>query len=150
LKALSAAIAGAFVLAVDLATKNIVAASLLPGESVAVVKGFFYLTHVRNTGAAFGLLQGRTLILATLTVVVLAVGALYVAREGGTDLSLLALGAVAGGAAGNLVDRFGRGFVVDFLDFRIWPVFNVADAALVVGTLVFGLEVVRRSAGSGR
>jgi len=150
LKALSAAIAGAFVLAVDLATKNIVAASLLPGESVAVVKGFFYLTHVRNTGAAFGLLQGRTLILATLTVVVLAVGALYVAREGGTDLSLLALGAVAGGAAGNLVDRIGRGFVVDFLDFRIWPVFNVADAALVVGTLVFGLEVVRRSAGSGR
>lgn len=119
---------------IDQAVKALVRASLYPSESVPVIEGVFHLTYVRNTGAAFGLMPGhRPLFILTSTLVLAAI-ALYWwrARPKGFVLAV-SLGLVSGGAVGNLIDRVLAGRVTDFLDFRIWPVFNVADIGIVAG-----------------
>lgn len=93
------------------------------------------LTHVRNTGAAFGLFQNMGIVFVIVALVVIVLIILYY-RELAENSWMLrfAFGLQLGGAAGNLIDRIARGYVTDFIDVRIWPVFNVADSAVVVGT----------------
>ncbi len=95
------------------------------------------LTHVRNTGAAFGLFSGKALPLAIVSIV-LFVG-LFLWRDLFSHLGIwgkLALALIAGGAFGNLYDRLVYGYVVDFIDFKVWPVFNLADCAVVIGAIL--------------
>ena len=138
----------AFVLLLDQAVKTIVVRILPPDHSVPLIPGFFSLTHVRNTGIAFGLLSGLpivVLLLAALTVVFLVV---Y--NEGHWQrgpLSRAAAGLLLGGAAGNLSDRIRLGYVVDYLDLSVWPVFNLADAAVVSGSALLLLALLRRKRG---
>jgi signal peptidase II len=97
------------------------------------------LTHINNTGAAFGLFQDRSIIFVGIAV--LAVGLiLYYYRRLPSDAWMvrLALGLMLGGAIGNLIDRIQQGHVTDFFDLRVWPVFNIADSAIVVGVLTLG------------
>lgn len=125
------------VLVLDAATKAAVRVWLPVGESLAVVPGAFYLTHALNPGAAFGLLPGARLPL--IAVGILALGALaFVSHRMGKEESFLqlALGLQFGGTGGNLVDRVRLGHVTDFLDFRVWPIFNLADSAIVVGAML--------------
>jgi signal peptidase II len=92
------------------------------------------LTHVRNTGAAFGLLRNQTLLLALVTIGL--IGSLFFLRRHIESLSRwgkIGIALVLGGALGNLYDRLFLGYVVDFLELPYWPVFNVADSAVVVG-----------------
>ncbi|MFH1086074.1 MAG: signal peptidase II [Chloroflexota bacterium] len=106
--------------------------SLLPWLAPVLV-----LTHLDNTGAAWGLLKNSTPVLAAVAAVVIAVIAANYRRIRETSWLLqLALGLQAGGAGGNLVDRVLRGRVTDFVDVHIWPVFNVADSSVVVGTIL--------------
>lgn len=129
-----AAIAIAVVVA-DQITKQIVVRSLAVGESVSVIQGVVSITHVRNSGAAFGLFRGLGGILALTAIAGFGVFAVILWRRPdfvtGISASL-----VAGGALGNLLDRFSRGTVVDFVDFGFWPAFNVADSAISVGALL--------------
>lgn len=116
-------------------------------ESVPVIPGFFDLTFVTNTGAAFGMFAGEQNLWRQIFFVGMTLTALVVLcfafrqyrQEGGTYVVGIAL--VAGGALGNLVDRLRFGHVVDFLDFSIkgyhWPAFNVADSAITVGVGLF-------------
>lgn len=104
---------------------------------------WFYLTCVQNTGTAFGLFQGNNKALLILAFVILG-SLLYGARglcERGGCWAFWGVALVLGGAIGNIIDRFLYGQVIDFLDFRIWPVFNVADSAISVGavSLMWGL-----------
>ena len=105
--------------------------------------GFFRLTHVQNTGAAFGLFQDQSFILAIVAlvgIIVLIVYALLIYRYFPFLDNLLcksALGLVLGGTVGNLIDRVRLGYVTDFIDVGIWPSFNIADSAIVVGIIVF-------------
>ncbi|SHF67494.1 signal peptidase II . Aspartic peptidase. MEROPS family A08 [Desulfofundulus australicus DSM 11792] len=125
------------VLVVDQFSKGLVQYLMYEGQSVPVIPHVFHLTYVRNPGAAFGLFAHRTafFIVATLLVVAGAVaGALRLPP--GHRLLRLSLGLVVGGAIGNLIDRLRFGLVVDFLDFRIWPVFNLADTAIVTGAFL--------------
>jgi len=125
------------VLGLDAATKATIRAWLPVGESVALVPGAFHLTHAVNPGAAFGLFPGARLPL--IAVGFLAMGALCFAsrRLGQRDRFLqFALGLQFGGTGGNLLDRARLGHVTDFLDFRVWPVFNLADSAIVVGAVL--------------
>ena len=127
-------IAGLIVL-LDRWTKRWIMAHFHVGDSQSVTS-FFSLTYVRNTGTAFGLFQGRNDVLLTLAVIILAV-LFYSARgicERGGWLSFLGVALVIGGAIGNMIDRWRFDQVIDFLDFHFWPVFNVADSAISIGT----------------
>lgn len=141
---------GLAVFAVDQATKWLVATRLTPGQRVPLVPGVFEITYTLNPGAAFGILPERTgfFIFVTLAVVVLI---LYILRRHGPSGPHLAfaLGLELGGAAGNLVDRLFLGAVIDFLDFRVWPVFNLADVAIVVGAILLAWHVARTPAREG-
>jgi len=120
----------------DQAAKMVVRASLTPGESIPP-DGWFRFTHVTNTGAAFGLFQGQgPLLLLTTVIGVAAIVTYYLYPPVQTPVLTTSLGLQLGGAIGNLVDRVTLGHVTDFFDFRIWPVFNIADSAIVVGVVV--------------
>ena len=141
------------VLLTDLVTKLVVVATIEPGEDIRVLGGALYLTHLRNTGAAFSFAEGFT-VLFTLIAAVVSVVILRAARRMYSTGWAVTLGLVLGGALGNLVDRifrapgFLRGGVVDFLsvfgpDGQVWPVFNVADSAIVCGGVLVVLLAVR-------
>lgn len=130
-------ILGLFVFLLDRWSKILVVRNLVPGESIPLWPGIFHLTYVRNTGAAFSLLanQRGVLLFTSLVVIVIILFFLRSLDRLGW-LHRLSFGLILGGAAGNLYDRILSGQVVDFLDFRVWPVFNLADAAIVVGVLL--------------
>ncbi len=118
----------------DQVTKLFVVCFFTPGESRAVIPPVFYLTYVQNIGAAFGLFKGQQWLFLACSIVVSG----WIIRELIRQEKLAALTAasyalVLGGAAGNLIDRVRLGFVIDFLDFRVWPVFNIGDSAITVG-----------------
>ncbi len=141
----------AIVLVLDRASKLLVQALMVPYQSVAVIPDRFHLTLVYNPGAAFGLLPNRTTFFVVVTVMVVAAIALYAWKVGVTQPAIrLALGLQLGGALGNLFDRLWSGAVIDFLDFRIWPVFNLADTAIVSGVALFSLGVIRGMVREGK
>jgi signal peptidase II len=137
----------------DLITKIIVVATVEPGEDIRVLGGLLYLTQLRNMGAAFSFAEGATVLFSMIAVVV-AVVIVRAARRMYSTGWAVALGLVLGGALGNLIDRvfrdpgFLRGGVVDFLsvlapDGRVWPVFNVADSAIVCGGILGAFLALR-------
>lgn len=132
----------AALLALDRWTKNW-AMGWLSERGPLPVAPFFYLTYVENTGAAFGIGRARNGFFIGLSLALLA-GLFYLQRTWPKDNPWLRVGVllVLAGAVGNLYDRIAYGFVVDFLDFRVWPVFNVADSCVTVGAgcLAWGLR----------
>jgi signal peptidase II len=141
----------------DQLTKLAVVARLHLHESVTIVPGLLDFTHVRNTGAAFGLLNtadfpGKPLVIAVVALGALVGVALYAAQlPPWHRVARIGLALILGGAAGNLVDRLRQGYVVDFVDahWRGWHfwAFNVADAAITVGVAVIILDLLRQPAG---
>lgn len=129
------AVAGAAV-AADQATKAIVSSSLALGESVDVI-GPLSIHHVQNSGIAFGLFPTATSGVIVLTAIAVTWMLVFFARSGGRHPILpVALGLLLGGSLSNLIDRVRLGHVTDFLDFRFWPAFNLADAFIVAGVAV--------------
>ncbi|MHB1135775.1 MAG: signal peptidase II [Coriobacteriia bacterium] len=127
----------AAVVAADQATKAVVRTRMAVGESLPVIDGAFWLTHVENTGAAFGMLRGQQWLLIATAVAMLAVVAYVMLRLRPADSWVRwSLALVSGGAIGNLIDRVSAGAVTDFFDLGWFPVFNVADIALDVGVAV--------------
>jgi signal peptidase II len=140
-------------LALDQASKLWIDASLTFADRITVIDGFFSITHVRNPGAAFGLLRDaspalRMALFVGITLVAIAmIIAFYRRLAPGDRLSALSLGLILGGAVGNLIDRLTRGEVVDFLHFRLWggyewPDFNLADSFIVVGVAFLVIELL--------
>jgi signal peptidase II len=143
----------ATVLVADLVSKLVVVATIAPGEDIRLLGGALYLTQLRNVGAAFSFAQGAT-VLFSLIAAAVAVVIVRTARRLFSTAWAVALGLVLGGALGNLIDRifrtpgFLRGGVVDFLsvfgpDGRVFPVFNVADSAIVCGGILGALLALR-------
>lgn len=128
----------------DQISKYVITTTMLQGQSFAVLSPVFFITYILNPGAAFGLLANKTgffIFVSVIVVIGIMVGYRYLPRE--RVWAHLALGLIAGGALGNLIDRIRIGRVIDFLDFRIWPVFNLADTAIVIGALLLILDVWR-------
>jgi len=140
--------------ALDRHTKGMVVARLPLHQSVPVVKGFFHLTHVTNTGALFGLLAGlssplRGLVFLMVPILAILMILVFQFRSPKKDLPVqTGLSMILGGALGNLWDRLVLGHVVDFLDFSVagyhWPAFNVADSCICLGVLTLALDLYWR------
>jgi signal peptidase II len=132
------ALIAATIVALDQFSKWLVVRSIRPEETHVVISGFFSLVNWRNTGAAWGIFRDYNLVLTAISVV--TVLALYLFRHSfqlNRSGPRLALGLIAGGIIGNLIDRIRVGSVIDFLSFYVgeyhWPAFNVADSAICVG-----------------
>ena len=132
-------------MAADQASKQVVTHSLDRGENVNVFFGLD-LTNTRNTGVAFGALEGSGTIVAACIALVLALLIGYFAMNAARRGLWLPVGMLLGGAIGNLIDRVREGAVIDFIDPVAWPAFNVADIAIVVGVavLLYVLEAAPR------
>lgn len=137
---------GLFIL--DQWSKWLVMSKMAQGDSIPLIDGLFYLTYVRNPGAAFGMLPYKTVFFVVVTIAVL-IGIIIFFRRIPEDRVLLKMGLAleVGGAAGNLLDRLRFGHVIDFFDFRVWPVFNVADIGIVIGVGILFIELGRRGNG---
>ena len=131
----------------DQLSKLWIRSSLAIGESLFEV-GFFRLTRVHNSGAAFGLFQGQSFLLTIIASVGVAALLLYAFLFHHkfpfleNRLGKLALGLVLGGTVGNLIDRIYLGYVTDFIDFNFWPAFNIADSAIVVGIIILAYSLI--------
>jgi len=133
------------VVVLDQSTKFIAALKLPPGGSIPLIKGVFHLTLLRNKGMAFGLFPEQVnilLILSFFAVPALLTLLIIFSRRIKTGLVKFGLALILGGAIGNLIDRLRYGEITDFLDFRIWPVFNLADTAITVGAILLVLKVL--------
>ena len=122
------------VVALDQISKALVMRSFVPGESVPILQDIFHLTYVLNPGAAFGILSNQRMFLLITGAALIFVTAYFYPLLKKSD-GCLRFGAIAilSGAVANLIDRIQTGCVVDFFDLRVWPVFNVADIAIVLG-----------------
>jgi signal peptidase II len=122
--------------AADQLTKRVVTSHLQLDEGTHVV-GPFWIHHVQNSGIAFGLFASATAAVIALTGIAVAWMLLFFARSGSRHPVLpVALGLVIGGSLSNLLDRVRLGYVTDFLDFRYWPAFNLADSFIVIGVVI--------------
>lgn len=143
---------GLLVFLLDRISKHFVITRMEPAETLPIINDFFHITYVKNPGAAFGLFQDKKWFFIIVTIVIIAVMIYLVYTMGRRKvLFSLILGLITGGAAGNLVDRLAEGLVTDFLDFRgIWPyIFNIADSAVVVGTFLLAIEILRMDKAQG-
>jgi signal peptidase II len=133
------------VLGLDQYTKKFVIDTFLPGESKIAIPHLLFWTFVQNTHGAFGLFGSSPVLLVGMALVVLAVF-WFAFREAAAKSILvqIAFGAIVGGAIGNIVDRFHYHFVVDFIDLRWWPVFNVADSCITIGVALLILQSIKR------
>jgi signal peptidase II len=139
------------VVGLDQLVKYAVKTSMVVNQSIPIIKPFLYLTYVRNQGAAFSLFSGMTNLFMISALIVIAGGIIYVLIARPPGNLTLAAGLITGGAAGNLIDRFLYHAVIDYVDLRVWPVFNLADSALVIGIaliLVYTLFPGHREEGS--
>lgn len=131
------------VLMIDQGTKFIVKNSMTIYDSIPLIPNIFHLTYIENPGAAFGLLANQRVFFIVITsVILIAVIYFYYQLKGEHILLRIALGMVVGGAIGNLIDRLRMGMVIDFFDFRIWPVFNIADSAIVLGMIYISYQLL--------
>lgn len=131
------------IVGLDQLTKLWVQRALVPGESHRLLGPLLHLTYVQNTGAAFGLLRGYA---PMFVVVSLAIGGWVIIElkrlRHHSWTAWWPLTLILGGAVGNLIDRLRLGYVVDFLDLRVWPVFNVADSCITVGVAWLLIQLV--------
>jgi signal peptidase II len=118
----------------DQFTKYLVVASFSPGESRPLIPPIADLTYVQNTGAAFGLFKGQQVLFIGFSLLVIAwIARAFLRGQSLSTATCRGYALILGGAVGNLIDRLRVGYVVDFINFHVWPVFNVGDSAITIG-----------------
>nr|WP_263328071.1 signal peptidase II [Neobacillus sp. Marseille-Q6967] len=137
-----------FVILLDQVTKWLIVTKMHLGESIPVIDNFLYITSHRNRGAAWGILQGQMWFFYVITTVVIIALIYYIQKAvKGKWLLGISLGLMLGGAIGNFIDRVLRKEVVDFIHTYIFsynfPVFNIADSALVIGVILLMIQMLR-------
>lgn len=139
---LSALLISFFLVVADQAAKLWIARTMSIGESIPVLSGIFHITYIQNPGAAFGMFADQRWMFIVAGIAVIA-AACSMRRRLADAPTMVRWGAalLLGGAAGNLIDRVRIGRVIDFFDFRVWPVFNIADIGICVGVgcLIYAL-----------
>jgi len=139
----------------DQLTKFLIKQNFQLNESVPIINNVFHMTYITNTGSAFGLFRGFNVFFVMFSVIVLFTIFYYIKTHENQRFSgprksqrfsreiknnekplQFAVGLLLGGTIGNLIDRLFHGFVIDFLDFRVWPVFNIADSAVTISVIL--------------
>lgn len=132
------------ILSLDQLSKLFITQTLTLNQSLPVIKGVFHLTLIYNRGAAFGMMKNQTALFISTSLLALVL--IYFDLKKNRLKNRIydfALSLIAAGAAGNLIDRIFLGHVVDFLDFRVWPVFNIADSAITIGAILLGYSLIK-------
>lgn len=132
------------VIVFDRVVKHLVVANLELWETVPVIENVFHITYVQNRGAAFSMWEEQWIILQALPLLVIAAGLalLFFKRKSWDKLMLTAIAFICGGGLGNLFDRMSIGYVVDLFDFRVFPVFNIADIFICIGCGLMILDIL--------
>lgn len=136
-------------LCIDQISKLLVVNLLTKTDSITIIKNFFYLTYINNDGAAFSILVGKRIFLILIAVLVIVMLISYIKKNNiQNKLELVSLALIIGGSLGNLMDRVVRGYVIDFLDFKLFnynfPIFNLADTFIVIGVILLLLKEIRK------
>ncbi len=136
-------------LCIDQISKLLVVNLLTKTDSITIIKNFFYLTYINNDGAAFSILVGKRIFLILIAVLVIVMLISYIKKNNiQNKLELVSISLIIGGSLGNLMDRVIRGYVIDFLDFKIFnynfPIFNLADTFIVIGVFLLLLKEIRK------
>ncbi len=129
---------GILIIFADQLTKHIVESLLYVGQSVPIVPQYFHITLVRNPGAMFGIMAHWRWFFVVVTIASLIILLIFM-KDISKDVifAKVGLALIMSGAVGNLIDRLRFGYVIDFIDFRVWPVFNIADIVLCLGAVFF-------------
>ena len=128
------------ILFIDQVSKAVISSRLSVGQSIPIIKDILHITFVKNTGAAFGLFKNSTyffIAVSITAIIIIGTVILGTVRKGNFSEKFrfnFSLILIMAGAFGNLIDRINLGYVIDFIDLRIWPVFNIADSAITLGT----------------
>lgn len=130
------------VIILDQITKYLAVSFLQLNTPLVLLKNFFNLTLVHNRGAAFGLFQNQLLMFVAISILAIAIILLSLRNKKNTLIFKISLSLILGGAIGNLIDRIRFGFVIDFLDFRVWPVFNLADSFITIAAVLLAWELL--------
>ena len=130
------------VLFLDQLTKFLATRFLQLNTPVGLIKNFLYLTLVHNRGAAFGMFRNQLLMFGFISIFAIVVIFYYLKNKHHSVFSSISLSLILAGAMGNLIDRLRFGFVIDFLDLRVWPVFNLADSAITIAALLLSWELL--------
>ena len=126
----------------DTFVKSLISGHFHPADSVPLIRGILNLTYVRNTGVAFGLFPGKMLLLILISIAVCAIVIYFYSRTRKKDLLLrVAFAIILGGSLCNLFDRVFYGYVIDYVDFRVFPVFNLSDVAINLGVFLIILDL---------
>ena len=140
-------ILGIIVFILDQITKNLASTYIELNHSVTIIKDFFYLRYINNTGASWGILSNSKVLLIILSLIAIVIIIRYVNTFKNTKLNIFGFGFLLGGIIGNLCDRVLFGYVIDFLDFIIFhydfPVFNFADTFIVIGVVFIIISIIR-------
>lgn len=136
-------------LLIDQISKLLVVKLIDINSGMELIKNFFYLTYTHNTGAAFSILTGKRIFLILIAVVILIVIFNYLRKNKiESKIEKIAFSLIIGGSIGNLLDRIVRGYVIDFLDFKIFgynfPIFNLADTFIVIGVILLLIITLTR------
>ena len=139
-------------LIIDIVSKLIVSNLMNVHDSVVIIRDFFYITYVRNTGAAWSMFAGKTWLLIIVSLVIIGFICFYIYKnKHKSKIELVGYSLVLGGAIGNFLDRVIYGYVIDFFDFYIfgynYPIFNIADIFIVIGVMILVLCVGRDKEG---
>ena len=125
------------ILVADQLSKFLIVGSFQPGDTRPLFPPVLALTYVQNTGAAFGLFKGQQVLFIVLSIVIVAmIGWELTIKRSHAAAIQWGCGLVLGGAVGNVIDRLRLGYVIDFLDVHVWPVFNIADSAITIGVIL--------------
>ncbi len=137
-----------FFFIIDLISKQLINNIMELGESTKVINNFFYITYTHNKGAAWSILEDQRILLLIITVIVLFLINKFMNKEELTKLENISYGMIIGGILGNLFDRIFFGYVIDFLDFKLfgydYPIFNLADSFIVIGIIIMIIISVRK------
>ena len=141
-----------FFLILDIVVKLIVKNNMYLNESIKIIDNFFYITYVKNTGAAWSILSGKQLLLILFTVIVIVWLVIYLYKKKTyTRIEKIGYSLLLGGAVGNLIDRVVYGYVIDYLNFYIfnynYPIFNIADSCIVIGIMLLFISSWREEYG---
>lgn len=131
------------IIILDQMTKYMIYTNLDLYESIPIIENIFHITYTQNFGAAFSILQNQQILFIVISsIAVLIIFYILFSKRHLHKLLVYSLSLIAAGAIGNLIDRIRWGYVTDFLDFRVWPVFNVADMSIVAGTIILAYYVL--------